>query len=276
MKNQNDSLTFQINDFKVKLDLISIDELIPHEEINESYLSKIINDINNIGFLKDPLIVDDDTLVVLDGMHRLAALKNLDCKFVPCMTVKYVEEKIKISKWIRQVSGEDKTIDISKVKNIISKYIDHKKIINFEINDLRTEFPKIKNILDENLFFLWGKRLVFIENLNINLNINIIKEFDSMFKNIRYISLYELEKEFDERTIYYSGRKVTKQEVINYARSGKLFPIKTTKHILPYRITNLRIPLIVLSSIEKEAAKQYLAENVKKRQFDIVPSAIDY
>ncbi len=276
MKNQNDSLTFQINDFKVKLDLISIDELIPHEEINESYLSKIINDINNIGFLKDPLIVDDDTLVVLDGMHRLAALKNLNCKFVPCMTVKYVEEKIKISKWIRQVSVEDKTIDISKVKNIISKYIDHKKIINFEINDLRTEFPKIKNILDENLFFLWGKRLVFIENLNINLNINIIKEFDSMFKNIRYISLYELEKEFDERTIYYSGRKVTKQEVINYARSGKLFPIKTTKHILPYRITNLRIPLIVLSSIEKEAAKQYLAENVKKRQFDIVPSAIDY
>lgn len=37
--------------------------------------------------------------------------------------------------------------------------------------------------------------------------------------------------------------KITKEDVINMALSTKVFPNKTTKHYIPYRVRNLNIPL---------------------------------
>ncbi len=267
MKNQNDSIVFHIHEFEVKLDLIPIDKLIPHEEIDENHLIEMLNEIKNKGYLKDPLIVDSETFIVLDGTHRLAALKHLACELVPSTLVKYLEEKIKVSKWIRKVSIQHETIDASEIIKVISKYINNETMVIAKIKRPSMDFAKIADILDNNLFILTGDNLIFIENIDLNKNISIVKALDKTFKNIRYITLEELEHGIDQNILYYSGRKITKKEVIDYAKSGKLFPIKTTRHILPYRITDLKIPISFLSNIER--AKQYLIEWMKDKQSNI-------
>ena len=49
--------------------------------------------------LKKPIIVDKNTNVVLDGHHRLIALKELGCKKIPVIFVNYGSRKIKVFSW---------------------------------------------------------------------------------------------------------------------------------------------------------------------------------
>jgi hypothetical protein len=71
----------------VKIALVPIDELRPHEKGSPLYLELLRQEILRDGMLKYPVIVDEETHVVLDGMHRWLALKSLGYKHVPAMLV---------------------------------------------------------------------------------------------------------------------------------------------------------------------------------------------
>jgi len=72
-----------------QLSLINIDELKRHEVVNSLHLCELQAQISNDGYLKVPIIVDKNSLVVLDGHHRLNCCKNLGFKRIPCMLVDY-------------------------------------------------------------------------------------------------------------------------------------------------------------------------------------------
>ncbi|MEM2025578.1 MAG: hypothetical protein QXW94_04735 [Desulfurococcaceae archaeon] len=57
----------------LKITLNEVDKLYIHEEILEKRKSWLVNKIRADNFFKDPIIVDEKTMVVLDGMHRVAA-----------------------------------------------------------------------------------------------------------------------------------------------------------------------------------------------------------
>lgn len=67
--------------------LVRIDELRPHEKGSPVYLELLMREILKDGVLRYPIIVDEKTHVILDGMHRWLALKSLGCTFVPVMFV---------------------------------------------------------------------------------------------------------------------------------------------------------------------------------------------
>lgn len=88
------SLTF-------RLSLVGIDALKPHEEVIESSVKSLANDILARGEVRDPLMVDQDDYVILDGMHRFSSLMLLKCRFAPCCLLDYDSEKIKVGSWFR-------------------------------------------------------------------------------------------------------------------------------------------------------------------------------
>jgi hypothetical protein len=71
----------------VRIALLSIDELRPHERGSPLYLELLKQEILRDGMLKYPIIADEKTHVILDGMHRWLALKNLGYKSIPVMLV---------------------------------------------------------------------------------------------------------------------------------------------------------------------------------------------
>ncbi len=73
-----------------------VDRLRPHEATDPAILENLISELKVKGSLKDPIIVDRETLVILDGHHRHAAYKALGFKQVPCLLVDYRSPQVRV------------------------------------------------------------------------------------------------------------------------------------------------------------------------------------
>lgn len=76
-----------------------IEELKEHEEIRPDYLEALKNEILGDGMLKMPICIDKRTCIILDGHHRLQALKKIGCKKIPVVMVDYQSPEIKVIPW---------------------------------------------------------------------------------------------------------------------------------------------------------------------------------
>jgi hypothetical protein len=79
------TLLTEKSDFKMVF--VPIDELKPHEKGSPLYLELLKREILKDGALKYPIIADEKTHVILDGMHRWLALKSLGYTLIPVMLV---------------------------------------------------------------------------------------------------------------------------------------------------------------------------------------------
>lgn len=83
----------------VDIVFIRIEELREHEEIRPHYLEELKNEILSDGILKMPIAVDRETYIILDGHHRLHALKKIGCKKIPVILVDYHSQEIEVIPW---------------------------------------------------------------------------------------------------------------------------------------------------------------------------------
>lgn len=74
---------------KNKITLVNIKKLKAHEKTDSNHLKEIILKIKNDGFLKNPVVVEDKHFVILDGHHRVAALKKLMIRLIPTYLIPY-------------------------------------------------------------------------------------------------------------------------------------------------------------------------------------------
>ena len=77
-----------------QLDVVRIEELKEHEEIDHSHLREIYKLIEADGVLKRPLAVDSRTKTVLDGVHRLNVLKLFLCSRIPVYFLDFLSDEI--------------------------------------------------------------------------------------------------------------------------------------------------------------------------------------
>lgn len=81
---------------KKSITLIDIDKLKSHEAIDFQRLGELVERIRRDGHLKNPIVVDRKSLVVLDGHHRLKALKILGCTKIPAFLVDYKSNNVRV------------------------------------------------------------------------------------------------------------------------------------------------------------------------------------
>ena len=80
--------------------LIQISELLPHEEIKQKKLRKLIDLVKKRGGLYEPILVDRETKTLLDGHHRYNTALHLGLKFIPGIEIDYLEdESIQVESW---------------------------------------------------------------------------------------------------------------------------------------------------------------------------------
>ena len=75
------------------VDLVALRE---HEQIRPEYLEQLKNEILSDGILKMPIAVDKKTYIILDGHHRLHALKRIGCKRIPVILFDYQSPEIEV------------------------------------------------------------------------------------------------------------------------------------------------------------------------------------
>ena len=86
-------ISLQITD---NICLIDLEELKEHEEIRPEYLEELKNEILSDGILKMPIAVDKKTYIILDGHHRLHALRKIGCRRIPVILFDYQSPEIKV------------------------------------------------------------------------------------------------------------------------------------------------------------------------------------
>lgn len=86
--------------------LIDLEALKEHEQIRPDYLEELKNEILSDGILKMPIAVDKTTYIILDGHHRLHALRRIGCKRIPCILFDYQSPEIEV---LPQREGETVT-----------------------------------------------------------------------------------------------------------------------------------------------------------------------
>ncbi len=74
--------------------ITDINKLKPHENIIEKNLLKLYKSIKKLNLIKNPIIVEKDNFVILDGHHRYYALKKLGCKKAPVYLVNYFHNEV--------------------------------------------------------------------------------------------------------------------------------------------------------------------------------------
>lgn len=92
-KKQSTEMSLYITD---NICLLDLDLLKEHEEIRPEYLEQLKNEILLDGILKMPIAVDKTTYIILDGHHRLHALKKIGCRRIPVILFDYQSPEIKV------------------------------------------------------------------------------------------------------------------------------------------------------------------------------------
>lgn len=77
----------------MKYKLIDINQLLPHEEINDDNFIKVREDIILKNKIEKAVIVDKHTNTILDGHHRYNAIKDLNNKLIPVIEVDYLADE---------------------------------------------------------------------------------------------------------------------------------------------------------------------------------------
>ena len=104
--NRSLEITLPIPDHVCLIDLVALKE---HEEIRPDYLEELKNEIVSDGILKMPIAVDKNNYIILDGHHRLHALKKIGCKKIPVILVDYRSPEVSVIPWRE---GENITKDM--------------------------------------------------------------------------------------------------------------------------------------------------------------------
>lgn len=79
--------------------LVPITQLHAHERIDGRDVVKLAAKIRNEGMVSDPVWVARGSLVVLNGHHRVAALRRLGAARVPAWIFDYDAEIVRLGRW---------------------------------------------------------------------------------------------------------------------------------------------------------------------------------
>ncbi|PVU76311.1 hypothetical protein DDW13_03510 [Acidianus hospitalis] len=189
-------------------ELIKINQIITHEDIDIVNLNKVINCIRKNKEII-PIIIDEESFMVIDGHHRFYAMKLLGFSKIPAYLINYRKDYVKVNKWFRKIVFS-KGSNVDRILSLIIPNTEGKVCIKF--------FSR--RFCSNSEYTLYWK-LNIIEKYLLSIGVNVIKNPKEG------IEPPSLDKEY----------------VLSIAKKGLRFPPKTTRHSYEFIIPSYRISL---------------------------------
>jgi len=261
-------LEISSSNFVFHISLMPIENLKPHEEVMEPLVNSLADSIRTQGIVHDPVIVDETKLVVLDGMHRLAALKLLKCRFAPCCLVDYDNPLIRIGSWYRLLAIEnpesaandllrEKELGYEEEKIDVERARIYPRTIIFTRNGYRYNLQQISDEVD-------------LTRIAVNLEGELTRRGCHVEYQPESVAIQNLLSRSADLII--TVPVFTKQQVREFGSRGLLLPHKVTRHVMPSRPLRVDVPLSVLTAenISQTEADQKLrallsARNIQRK-----------
>jgi len=251
------------------LSLIEIDALKPHEEVIENSVKSLANDISAQGEVRDPLMVDQDDYVILDGMHRFSSLKLLKCRFAPCCLLDYDSDKIKVGSWFR-------LFVVDKAERVAEESLNANALTY-----LKREIALENVSYDPKTIIITGNGTAFSLSNNADTvqrartAVLLEKEIVRRGHAVEYLSeIVALQKLKSGEVNFVIPLPVfTKEQIRECGMEGKLLPHKVTRHVIPSRPLRIDVPLSLLREpgLSLAEADRRLNELLTRKHMTVKP-----
>ncbi len=226
-----------------KLELRPISSLRAHEDTIPSHVAELAKLCERDGAQKDPLLLDSRTSTVVDGMHRLAAFKLLGLRKVVCCSFDYGSESVSVYRWARSYSGRgvQTLVEVAK-KAGTTREASPKDALS----ELEYRGPGLAVMSSEGA-------LLPKECIGLAGGFAVVRALDAAAETEgltrRFVAESELEVELARRdTVVALVERLSKADVVEAAKTGDLFPCKTSMHVIDPRPVAVNFPLRDLNS----------------------------
>lgn len=262
MEVSSSSLSFRIC-------LVDIDELKPHEEVVDPIVGALADSMLTEGVVRDPLIVEQEDYVILDGMHRFNSLRLLKCRFVPCCLVDYESPLIKVGAWFRLfVVNDAESLAEKLLAESRLEYSEHE----IDLEDARHN-PSSIILTKTGVEFSLLEILDPVERATtaVLLERAIVKKGHS----VKYLSetvAVEHLKSGDVNFVI-AVPVFAKKQIRDFGLRGLLLPHKVTRHVIPSRPLRIDVPLELLKEpgISQAEADRRLGELLAGKRVERKP-----
>ncbi len=253
---------------KLDIALVETDRLLLHEETIPKMLEALTNRIREDCVLKAPVIVDRDTMVVLDGMHRVKALRILGCWFTCVCLVDYQSPEILVERWCRTVSKPFNAEDAAKIAEELDLGFSSHATSEVSASS-NAVLMKFRGTIYE----------VTARAPDIMSAFDAVREFESKIRTSGFKIGYETDRDAENKLergnigAVICPPQIGKRQVIETAVMGCVFPFKVTRHIVPARPVGVNVPLSLLrnSSLGLEEANERLSALLNGKRLRLVP-----
>ena len=254
----------------VEVDLRPVGSVLPHEETISDISAGLSDQIRADGFQRDPIIVERENHVVLDGMHRLRALKDLGARHILCHLVDYSSPEIRLERWARSLKGVKK----ENLAEILKDSRIERRVSLKEAIDLVDGRSTPVAVLTSGSCFVASSSFRSLAE-----SFELVRRLDEAS---RIMGLKEdfIEEELIETAIPNPGNvvvltpRVEKKEVIEAAKGGRLFPHKSTMHVVGLRTVGVNYPLSELR--KEEPSRELRAAKLEAARGSILNPPVTY
>lgn len=252
------------------LDLRPIASLIPHEETIPGHSEKLGEQILKEGVQKDPLIVEREHGVVLDGMHRLSAFKSLGAEYVVCHPVDYASKSILLHGWVRVLRVGRLDLAAQMLENMgVSKKVSLSEVFGL----IESRSCSVAAIGSSGCFVTGGP------GSDASRGFEIVRRVDSAARVLGWAESFVAEDEIDlaledPMNIALVLPRFGKQDILSAAIGKKLLPYKTSMHSIDPRPVGVYFPLGSLMT--RNPPKEELSKIIEGARPTILPSGSTY
>lgn len=259
------------------LQILSIDEILPQEEFDESRTYPLLEKIKRDGIFSNPIIVaqiDGEKYLQLDGMNRLSSMKLLGYKTVLTQVVDYNDqENVELSSWAHFFNS-DKDAFIKAVSIIKGLSIEKGEFSDVGHRYMKEEgLGRLCTLVEKNgevlLVVSSGTLLEKIQRLNALVKLYSSKiARDVMPSHPNKSDIDFLFLEHPDSTMMCIFPTLTRHQIVEVIKRGTLLPPGVSRHIIKRRCMNVNMPLSLFDSSKSVDQQNEVLEGLlKKRKF---------
>lgn len=251
---------------ELKLSVRRIDSLRPHEETSEELVKSLRLRMTEEWMQRDPIVIDEKKSIILDGMHRFAALGSLGRRHAVCFEQNYADDGVRVFRWLRYLRRPGQS-----TLKLVKRSLGLSRMTSAEeaIESVDSGDSQIALIERDKGFVRSGMKHPD--------DYGMVRMFDRIaISSEEEVEIIEESVATDR--VKSSGAllltpKIRKEDVVKAGMSGRLLPHKTTLHVLPIRILGIDFPLSDLSEKTKaEATLARATSSLRVRVLDPPPN----
>jgi hypothetical protein len=259
----------------LEIALIELRKLVIHEEILPRFLDQLVNNICSRQLLMHPIIVDRQHFIVLDGMHRIAAIKKLGCRFIPVCLIDYQNPHVAIGSWFRIIHA---SLSKQDVRVLLSQQYHLKEQNLSKAQNLVENRKALAALILASKCYTLHRIQADTQGESIHDIYHEIQNIESSLQRSKFSITYETDTDAFARlnatdnTLILQTPTVRKSEVVAAALRNQLFNHKTTRHMIPLRPMFLNVPLEWLYSEDSpKAINQKLVQYLSTKSYRRYP-----